>query len=282
MGSYAALGATKIGSHANMAVVGSNCTIIATSGCYANVTPFSSNLPTMDMVEIGDAAIAYDDPILHVTYLLVIQNVLLIPTMNHNLIPPFFLRERDLYVDETPKHQVANPTVDNHVIVDSETGMRIYLSLISSFPTHALTLKEIEDWETYPIVFITPDSVALDPYASHYAENEAAMLDSNGLIVEHDTRPPQVLFTEANLCKLYGEPVLWDKFNNAINQVCASKDEIHGCPLTNDEVVKLNHDGICAELASIGISYEPRMFPAAISEHAHKSHVSMALGGGVY
>ncbi len=54
-----------------MVVVGSNCTIIATSGRYANVIPFSSNLPTMDMVEIGDAAIAYDNPILHVTYLFV-------------------------------------------------------------------------------------------------------------------------------------------------------------------------------------------------------------------
>ncbi len=68
-------------------------------------------------------------------------------------------------------------------------------------------------------MFITPDSVAWDPYASYYAENEAAMLDSNGLIVEHDTWPPQVLFTEANLCKLYGEPVMWEKFNDAIDQV---------------------------------------------------------------
>jgi hypothetical protein len=124
-------------------------------------------------VEIGDTAIAYDDPILHVTYLLVMQNALLISMMNHNLFPLFLIREAGLYVDETPKHQVANPTVDNHVIVDSETGMRIHLSLkriFSSFPTCALTLKEIEDWEYYPIVFITPDSAAWDPYASHYAE----------------------------------------------------------------------------------------------------------------
>ncbi len=104
------------------------------------------------------------------------------------------------------------------------------------------------------------------------------MLDSNGLIVEHDTRLPQVLFTEADLCKLYGEPVAWDRFNNAINQVCASEDEFLGCLLTNEEVFKLNHDGICAEVASINISYEPRMFAAAISERAHMSHVSMALG----
>jgi hypothetical protein len=52
---------------------------------------------------------------------------------------------------------------------------------------------------------------------SHYMENEAAMLDSNSLIVDHDTRPRQVLFTETNLCKLYGEPVGWDEFNNAID-----------------------------------------------------------------
>jgi hypothetical protein len=111
--------------------------------------------------------------------------------------------------------------------------MRIHLSLngiFSSFPTRALTLEEIEDWENYPIVFITPDSVTWDPYASHYVENEAAMLDSNGLIVDHNTRLPQVLFTEVDLCKLYGELVAWDKFNDAINQVCASEDEFLGCP----------------------------------------------------
>jgi hypothetical protein len=48
--------------------------------------------------------------------------------------------------------------------------------------------------------------------------------------------------------------------------------------LTDDEVAKLNHDGICAKLAGINISYEPRMFAAAISEPAHMSHVSMDLG----
>jgi hypothetical protein len=104
------------------------------------------------------------------------------------------------------------------------------------------------------------------------------MLDSNSLIVEHDTRPPQVLFPEANLCKLYGEPVTWNEFNDAINQVCASEDEFLGCPLTNDEVVKLNHDDIHAKQASIDISYKPRIFAAAITECAHISHVSMALG----
>jgi hypothetical protein len=48
--------------------------------------------------------------------------------------------------------------------------------------------------------------------------------------------------------------------------------------LKNDEVAKLNHDGICAKLVSINISYKPRIFAAAISEHAHMSHVSVELG----
>jgi hypothetical protein len=104
------------------------------------------------------------------------------------------------------------------------------------------------------------------------------MLDSNGLIVKHDTRLPQVLFTEANLYKLYWEPVTWDAFIDAINQVYVPKDGNLGCPLTKDEVVKLNHDGICAKLASINISYEPKMFAAVVTERAHMSHVAMALG----
>ena len=210
LGAYSGQGATELDSHANMAVAGFDCTVIATSGRYATVTPFSSNLPTMDMVEIGDVAIAYDDPISLQTYLLVMRNALLIPSMDHNLIPPFLLRMAGLQVDETPKHQLALPTVDNHSIYDSETGMRIHLKLngiFSYFPTRALTVDEIDDWDRFPIVFITPDGDAWDPHTSHYADNEEAMLDTNGLIVEHGIRPPNILFSEAELSKLYGEEV---------------------------------------------------------------------------
>ena len=121
LGAYSGQGATKLDSHANMAVVGFDCTVIATSGCYATVTPFSSNLPSMDMVEIGDVAIAYDNPISLQAYLLVMRNALLIPMMDHNLIPPFLIWMAGLQVDETPKHQLASPTVDNHLIYDSRS-----------------------------------------------------------------------------------------------------------------------------------------------------------------
>jgi hypothetical protein len=58
MGSYSGLHATKLDSCANMAVAGFDCTVIARSGRHATVTSFSSNLPMIDMVKIGDVAIA--------------------------------------------------------------------------------------------------------------------------------------------------------------------------------------------------------------------------------
>ena len=117
------------------------------------------------------------------------RNALLINSMVHNLIPPFLICEAGLLLNETPKHQLEHPTIDNHAIVDPVTGMRIHLSLngiFSNFRTRCLTSEEIDNWEDYPIVFATPDGDAWDPNAEHYAEQEAAMLNSKGMIIEHE------------------------------------------------------------------------------------------------
>jgi hypothetical protein len=106
------------------------------------------------------------------------------------------------------------------------------------------------------------------------------MIDANGLIVEHDTRLPRVVFTEADLCKLYGKPVAWDEFNDAVDTVITYQDCDPGCPLTDDEAYKINRDGIRARLASINTSYEPRLIAAAIAERAHMSHVTCVHGSG--
>ena len=47
VGTYGCLSVTELDSHANMAVAGGDCTIIARSGHFANVTPFSADLPVM-------------------------------------------------------------------------------------------------------------------------------------------------------------------------------------------------------------------------------------------
>ncbi len=48
IGLYGDLSDTELDSRANMAVTGSGCTIIAKSGQYANVTPFSDELPVLE------------------------------------------------------------------------------------------------------------------------------------------------------------------------------------------------------------------------------------------
>ncbi len=128
------------------------------------------------------------------------------------------------------------------------------------FTTRALTLDEVENWDTFHIVFITLDGDAWGPHASHYADNEAAMLDTNGLIVDHGIQPPHTLFSEAKLSKLYGEEVVWSRFNDVINAVYTSDERSHGYSLTTDEVVKLDAPQICVQLASLGGSYKPHCF----------------------
>jgi hypothetical protein len=102
---------TELDYHGSMSVAGSGSTVIARSGHFATVTPFSPDLPVLEKVEIGDAAMCYDDPVSLRTYILVLRNDLLIPTMSHNLLPPFLFCEAGLFLDETPKHQAMPPTI---------------------------------------------------------------------------------------------------------------------------------------------------------------------------
>ena len=128
MGLYANdISVTELDSYANMAVAGSGTTLIARTGQHATITPFSKSLPDMNKVEIVVVAMAYDDPFTLKTYLFVMRNAFYIPTMGHNLIPPFILWEAGLHVDKTPKRQAVNLTITNHSIFDPVTGLRVHL-----------------------------------------------------------------------------------------------------------------------------------------------------------
>ena len=126
--------ATELDSHANMPVAGNGTTVIARTGRHATVTPFSEDLPSMEMVEIVDVAMAYDDPVTLITTIFVMRNALYVPSMDYNLVPPFMMREAGLIVDETPKIQMAgDATIENHSIFDPVTNVRIHLKLNGIF-----------------------------------------------------------------------------------------------------------------------------------------------------
>ena len=281
VGTYGCLSVTELDSHANMAVAGGDCTIIARSGHFANVTPFSADLPVMEQVEIGDVAIAYNDPYSSRTYLLVMRNALLIPSMDHNLLPPFLVREASLFLDETPKFQSTELSRNNHTIFDDETGMRIHLQLngtFSYFPTRSLTLDEQLNWDDYPVVYLTPDSTQWDPHATHYADAEAAMIDNCGDIVDRSTTR-KILFDEADIATMYAEPSTWDAYEEAMKATMKHDDyQFSQRPLLDDDDEdRLYHDGIRAQLAGL-VANEPTLFEASITNRATISHLSMALG----
>ena len=111
----------------------------------------------------------------------------MIPMMDHNLIPPFLIREAGLFLDETPKHHAPTLSVSNHSIIDLNTGMHIQMELNGIFlyflPCQ-LTLDEMEYWDRYPVVYLTPDSDWWDPNSLDYSEQETAMLDADRYIID--------------------------------------------------------------------------------------------------
>jgi len=233
----------------------------------------------MEKVEIGDVAVAYNDPYSLETYLLVMRNVLLIPSMDHNLLPPFLVREASLFLDKPPKFQSTVVSLENHTIYDEVTGLRIHLQLngtFSYFVTRSLTLEEQDNWENYPVVYLTPDSDQWDPHASHFAEAEAAMVDSSGEIVGQ-RKQNQNLFKEADIKELYAEPCTWDSFAQLINDQLSEVYNL-SVPLLEDDEVMLTCDGIRAQIASLNTVFEPSIFSAVLIDQALISRVSMAMG----
>ena len=179
---------SELDSHANMVVLGKECFIFESTGKTCNVEPFSSELGIAENIPIVDAALAYDCPFTHETYILIVRNALHINSMNHHLIPPFIMREAGLIVNDIPKMHCANPSIDDHCISFKDTDLRIPLQLngiFSFFNTRKPLPSELHDKDK---VFITPDASEWNPHCNSYAQNEVAMTNHEGDISSNTTQ----------------------------------------------------------------------------------------------
>ena len=52
------------------------------------------------------------------TYILIARNVLHVPSMEYELIPPFVLREAGMVVNDTAMIHVKDPSHEDHYIYD--------------------------------------------------------------------------------------------------------------------------------------------------------------------
>jgi hypothetical protein len=141
---------TELDSHANMHVVGSQAYILSDTGCTCDVSAYTPDYKPIQ-IKIVDAAVQYDCPYTDEQYILVIRNVLHIPSMQNNLIPPFMMREAGLHIRDTLKIKIDDPSIEDHSNYFRDSKLRIPLSLwgvFSYFPTSkptATTLNEIDD-----------------------------------------------------------------------------------------------------------------------------------------
>ena len=146
-----------------MVVLGRDAFIFESTGRTCNVEPFSPDLGIAKNIPIVDAAIAYDCEITNETYILIITNALHIPSMNHNLLPPFILRQGGIVVNDTPKIHCTDPTSDDLCMLFPQSELRIPLKLNGIF-SYFNTRKPLpSELCTKDKIFITPDSVEWNP-----------------------------------------------------------------------------------------------------------------------
>ena len=107
-----------------MIVFGKYCFIISKSGKEAIVNAFTDQVDTIT-VPIVNAAVAYDYAWSQTTYILIARNIISVPSMDHNLIPPFILREAVLTVNDTDMIDLNEPSIDDHAIISANSDMRI-------------------------------------------------------------------------------------------------------------------------------------------------------------
>ena len=169
---------TELDRHANMPVVGKHAYIIAKTSKKVDVSPLTPDYKPLT-VPLVDATVRYDNPYNGKSYILVLRNVLYVPSMDNNLIPLFMVREMGVTVNDVPKIHKEDPTVDNHVITFVETGFRIPLSLwgiFSYFPTSKPTHDDLLN--PNEVYILSP--ATWNPHSDAYSTNEESMLDWEG------------------------------------------------------------------------------------------------------
>ncbi|MFN9982420.1 MAG: hypothetical protein ACK53Y_21010, partial [bacterium] len=117
------------------------------------------------------AATAYDHPETGITYILVINQALLVPDLETTLLNPNQMQANGIIINDVPKHLTQDPTETSHSIYCPAEHLRIPLQLrgiISGFRTRLPTINEIESCEWVTLTTESPRN----PKSEEFQENE--------------------------------------------------------------------------------------------------------------
>ena len=184
----------ELDSHANMVVFRNQGTTIQNIGKFADVNAFAEDVGMMSRFLIVDSVVAYDCTYSGEVILLMSRNALFVVSMDHNLVPPFIVREAGLQVNEQAKIHTSEPTKQDHSIWDKESKKRIPLQLDGTFSvstTQKLTQDEVNNAGDYKVILISPDSNCWNPKCEAWTVMKDEMLYFEVKIRQHD-RPKHI------------------------------------------------------------------------------------------
>jgi len=275
---------TDLDTHANMVVVGAQATIIQRSGRTVEVNPFADVCNKVKNVPIVDAAVAYDCPYTGETYLLIMRNALYVPSMDHNLIPPFIMREAGLTVNDVPRiHCGGDVTRESHCIVSKDPSLRIPLRLngvFSQFTTRALSQEEEDDCDHYPFIMLTPDSHHWNPHDESYADNEENFLDWEGELVDNSSnKRKRDIISDDEVPEISEVVVDVDRYESVVDAII-SQNDVNFVP--DPEAAYTDEDTLRAQVCDLTACFNDRHLQQIMEEKLAESKFSMAIGSTTY
>jgi hypothetical protein len=108
---------TDLDSHADQCAVGHNSLIVHDFERPVNITGYDPSGPTSKNLRTVSAALAYDDPFIGETVILLVHQAIFIPEIAHNLLSTMQVRLNDVTVNNCPRFLTEHITDQTHLIV---------------------------------------------------------------------------------------------------------------------------------------------------------------------
>ena len=264
---------TELDSHANMVVMGKNCVILEDTGAVVDVKPFTPDYKPTTNAKIVDAAVRHVCEYTGVERVLVFRNCIHFPSMNHNLVPPFIMREKGIIVNDIPKIHLDDPSVEDHSIYIKKYDVRIPLKLkgIFSYFETSIPSEELLS-NTDEIYDMTP--VKWNPHCESYAENEESMLDWEGNMKEPQHRK-KILLSEIDPDKDLEESLNVSSVENTHIDSLSESAAGGWCPET---CVPVEADEVKLHLSDVSPLLDAEVMSVLVNERINTGNFMASIG----
>ena len=183
-------------SHAEQSCVSEECAyIIQYHDCTINVCGYHGGRGKQ--TRIVDAVVLYVEPSTGDHWMLIINQALLVPGLQHPLVCSNQLRMNDIRVNDEPKHMVASPNEYHHAVAikvpdggEGREELLIPLSLsgvFSYFPARKPTESEWRAATEDQCLDLTADSPEWDLSAMNLDSMESQMVENDGRVTAKES-----------------------------------------------------------------------------------------------